>query len=298
MSTFTRSIIIPAAVSAFVVAVVLFSIPGLLPDRSSESTNSQLLYSQIRTSGTIRAAYAVGAPLFTIDPNTKQKSGIFHDVVTAAATRLGLKVDWTTEVGYGEMIEGLNTRRYDIVGSGVWINTARAKGGDFTVPIFYDAVFAYVKDGDARFDKDISVLNSPNFTISTMDGELGATIAKEDFPNAKTLELPQNADFAQLILNVVSGKADIVFLAAAPARSYQAASPGKIRVVDPKKPLRIFPNAIMIPQGQYELRQVLNYSLMEMLNDGEVESILKKYEKVPGSLLRIAPPYQPAEAKQ
>lgn len=85
-----------------------------------------------------------------------------------------------------------------------------------------------------------------------------------------------------------------MFLAAAPARAYQAANPGQIQGVDPTKPIRIFPNAIMIPQGQYELRQALNYALMEMMNDGEIETILRKYEGVPGSFLRIALPYQPA----
>lgn len=257
----------------------------------NEANKTVSTYSTIQSSGTIRAAYTVGAPLFMVDPNTGEKTGIFYDAVNAMASHLGIKVDWTQEVGYGEMIQGLRDNRYDIIGSGVWINADRAKGADFTIPLYYDAVFAYAKTGDTRFVKGISALNTQNVTISTMDGELGARIAKTDFPNANTLALPQNAGFSQMIENVLTGKADIVFLAASSARAYQATNPGRITVVDPDKPLRIFPDAIMIPQGQYELRQALNYALMEMLNDGEIDAILKKYEAAPGSFLRTAMPY-------
>lgn len=284
-------------VSASVAVIVVFLFPGDYSKTVSDQTTAQI-YQQVQSSGTIRAAYAVGAPLFTVDPNTNRKSGIFYDIVNAAASHLGLKVDWNEEVGYGQMIQGLNDHRYDIVGSGVWINADRGKSADFTIPLYYDAVYAYTRAGETRFTKDLSKLNSPNFTISTMDGELGATIAATDFPRAKTLQLPQNADFSQMILNVVEGKADIVFLASAPAREYQAANPNKIVAVDPQKPIRIFPNAIMVPQGQYELQQALNYALSEMLNDGEIDAILKKYEKVPNSFLRVAQPYQLPQTTQ
>ena len=98
----------------------------------SQQLSARPLYERVRSAGTIRAGYAVGAPLFVIDPNTKAKSGLFYDIVTTAAGKLGLKVTWTDEVGYGEMIQGLRTGRYDIVGSGVWLNAARGKDADFT----------------------------------------------------------------------------------------------------------------------------------------------------------------------
>jgi ABC-type amino acid transport substrate-binding protein len=261
-------------------------------------SSSPSIYSQVRSAGTLRAAYAVGAPLFSIDPNTKVKSGVFFDVVTIAAAKLGLAVNWTDEVGYGEMIQGLNAGRYNIVGSGIWINAGRGKDADFTIPIYYDAVLPYVREGDTRFDRDLAALNSAEFTISTMDGELGATIAKTDFPKAKTEALPQNSDFSQLILNVTSKKADIVFLSVGAARQFQVANPGQIRAVNPRNPIRVYPVAIMLPKGDYELKQALDYAITEMLNNGEIEAILKKYEKAPGSFFRVAPPYESAAGAQ
>lgn len=285
--------IITAAVTAFVVCVALYL---FLPSNllRSAPTPEASVYEKVRKEKKLRAAYAVGAPLFLVDPNTKRKSGIFFDIVEKAAKQLGLVVEWTDEVGYGEMIQGLSQRRYDIVGSGVWLNADRGASADFSIPAYYDAVYAYVREGDKRFDKDLPILNSPQFTISTMDGELGAKIAKSDFPKASTTQLPQAADFTQMILNVVNKKADVVFLALAPAREYQAANPNKIRVVG-TDPVRVFPVALLMRKGEYDLKQSLDAALTEMLTNGDIEAILLRYEKAPKSFLRTALPYRPTD---
>jgi ABC-type amino acid transport substrate-binding protein len=276
--------------SAIVSIVISLAFVGCQSPPASPSTTQ--LYHVIRSNGTIRAAYVVGAPLFMIDPNTGTKSGIFHDIVTTAANRLGLKVNWTTETGYGQMAQDLQDNKYDLVGSGVWINAERAKSTDFSMPLFYDAVFAYARASDAKRLAGLPTLNHPNITISTMDGELGAVIAAANFPKAKTLALPQNTTFTQLILNVVNHKADVVFLARGAAADYDAVHPGEISPINPRSPLRIFPNALMLGKGQYLLRDTLNYVLAEMANDGTIDVILKKYEKTPNALLRLALPYQ------
>ncbi len=285
-----RTLITAAFVSA-IVAVVSILLFGLQMKDGGPANRGQNLYSKIWASGTIRAAYAVGAPLFVIDPKTNEKSGIFFEAVTKAAEKLNLKVNWSEEVGYGEMIEGLNAGRYDLVGSGVWINGARGKDADFTIPLYYDAVLPYVRNSDTRFDKDISILNAPEFKISIMDGEMGATIAKTDFPKAKTESIPQNSDFTLLTLNVINNKADVVFLSVGHARLFQLANPGKIRAVNPGKPVRLFGNALMLPKGADDLRLSLDYAFLEMLNNGEVDPILNKYEAAPGSFYRRALPY-------
>lgn len=259
------------------------------PSLSNDRNN---LFNKIMGRKKIRCSYLMAPPFFIEDPNTKQKSGIFYDLVEKVAGKLGLKVDWTEEVGYGEMIQGLNTHRYDIFGSGVWINAARGKNADFTIPVYYDAVRAYTRVNDTRFDKSLAVLNSPEFTISTMDGELGVAIADSDYPKAKKLELPQNADFTQLVLNIINKKADVVFLSDGFARGYLDKNPDSIRAVA-GNPLRVFPVAIILPKGEYNLKTSLDYALTEMLTQGEIEEVLQKYEKPRSvSFIRTALPYR------
>ena len=295
-TSIARTVVIAAIVSAVVAAGMILLGPRMKDGSSASRANNS--YSKIRSSGTIRAAYAVGAPLFVIDPKTNEKSGIFFEAVTKAAEKLNLKVNWSEEVGYGEMIAGLNTGRYDLVGSGVWINGARGKDADFTIPLYYDAVLPFVRNDDARFDKDIAVLNAPEFRISVMDGEMGATIAKTDFPKAKTESIPQNSDYTLLTLNVINNKADVVFLSVGHARLFQLANPGKIRAVNPGKPIKLFGNALMLPKGAYELKDSLDYAFQEMLNNGELDPILNKYEAAPGSFYRRALPYSSPSPNQ
>jgi ABC-type amino acid transport substrate-binding protein len=277
-----RKTLLIASLALFVSLSVAFS--QTQPSSNSASVTDG--FQNIKAEKTIRAAYVVAAPLFMIDPNTSEKSGIFHDVLVEAARRLSLSVDWNEQVGLGEMIQGLDAGRYDVVGSGIWINSDRARKADFTIPLYYDAVYAYVRTGDS-----LREINSTDVIISTMDGELGASIAEKDFPKAKTLQLPQNADFSQMILNVVERKADVVFLASGPAATYQKVNPGKITAIDENKPVRIFPNAIVIGKDQHELRRALDHAISEMLYDGTIDKILKKYEQTPNSFLRVSPQY-------
>jgi ABC-type amino acid transport substrate-binding protein len=284
------------AISALVALVVSLLLFFALP-KTQERHSASDPYAEIKARGVIHAAYAVGAPLYIIDPKTGQRSGVFYDLVNEAANHLGLKVEWTREVGYGEMIEGLREGRYDIVGSGVWINADRGKSADYTIPVYYDAVYAY-RSTKRQAPSSVDQINASSVVISTTDGELGQTIAKRDFPKARRLDLPQNADFSQMIANVTAGKADVVFLSAGAAAGYQTANPGSIVAIDPTHPLRIFPNAVLLPQGAYGLQHAMNYAFTEMLNNGDVDTILKRYEVRPGTFLRVAPPYKlstPAE---
>lgn len=287
-----RNTILVSAFAAILIALAASVLTAkLLPRSEAALGTSQSVYPEIRSRGSIRAGYYVGAPYLLVDLKTGQKSGIFYDVMESAAAKLGLKVEWVEEVGFGEMQESLRSRRLDIIGSGIWISPDRAKGAGFTIPILFDAVFPYVRADDTRFDAAPNSINQPSVTISTIDGEMAATIAAADYPRAKTLSLPQSTDFTQMILNVVSKRADLTFLALGPAENYSRVHPGQLRNLTPHQPARVFPAAIMIPQGDYTFATALNLTLSEMLNSGEIDSIIAKYEETPGVHLRVAKPF-------
>src|SRR5690349_1133348 len=80
---------------------------------------------RVLDSSTIRAAYLVRPPNIIKDPNTGELSGIFVDILNEIGRRTGLQVQWVEEVTWSTMIEGLNSNRYDIVGTGIWRNATR-----------------------------------------------------------------------------------------------------------------------------------------------------------------------------
>lgn len=257
---------------------------------AGETIKKQDLSATVLERGEIRAGYVVYPPGMIKDPNTGELSGIFHDALEEAGKNLGLKINWVEEVGWGTMIEGLTAGRYDMIGSPVWPNSSRAKNVDFTIPLNYSAVGIYTRSGDNRFF-DIKKINNSDVTIATIDGEMSSFIARANFPNAKVISLPQDAQVSQLLLNVTTKKADVTFVEAAIAEEFLANNPGSVQNIVPRDPIRSFGNTMLLPKNQDGFESMINSALEELFNSGTVDVLIDKYEKYPGSFYRAAKPY-------
>ncbi len=257
--------------------------------RSSAGETS--VYDSVVKRGTLRCGYGIYNPGCMKDPNTGKLSGIGVDTLELAAKNLGLKVEWTEEVGWGTMIEGLQTNRYDIIVTPVWATSDRARVIDFSKPLFFSPVFAYVKAGDKRFSAgNLKSLNTPQYSIASIDGATAEIIAQEDFPDVKRVSLPQLSDFSQLLLTVSSGKADMTFTEPADAAAFMKSNPDSIERIG--APVRVFPNCWIFKRGQMEFRNMINTALDQLINSGAVDRIVSKYEPSPNILYRVALPYK------
>lgn len=252
---------------------------------------------KVSSSGVIRCGYVTYPPGLIKDPNTGKISGIFPEVLEKAAANLGLKVEWTEEVGWGTMVEGLKAGRYDMIGSPVWPTSQRILVADFTHPIYYGGAEAFVRADDARFDNGLEILNDPQFKIATTDGEVTDAIAQQDFSKATRVSLPQLTDLSQLLLTVADGKADITFAEPHIAYEFMKSNPGKIKAARPGKPARLYPNTMMLSQSDLAFRRMIDLAISELQNNGVVDSILKKYEPFPGAFYRNASPIRPTSEK-
>ncbi len=250
------------------------------------------VYDKVIKSGTIRVCYAAYAPYFVKDPNTGKFSGVFFDMVNKAAESMSLKVDWNAEISRGDMAEALNSGRCDMVGSGFYSTSARGRVAELSVPVFYNPVDAYVRADDARFDNNYKIANDKQYTIATIDGQSSQTIAVNQFPNAKTVQLPLSSDASQLLLNVADGKADMTFSEPVLANLYMKNNPGKIKDVSLAKPVIVYGNSVVVKKGEFALISAFNNAITELLNNGYAESIISHYEKIyPGAYYRVAAPY-------
>jgi polar amino acid transport system substrate-binding protein len=251
------------------------------------------VYDRVMKQGKIRAAYVVYSPGCLKDPNTGKLSGIGIESLQMVAKNLNLQVEFTEEVGWGTMLEGLETNRYDMIATPIWTNSNRARLVDFGRPIYYSPIFVWVKAGDKRFsEQTLDNLNSEKHTIATVDGETAEVIANEDFPKAKKLSLTQLSGVEQVLLNVSSGKADASFEEPAVARDFLAHNPNTIESISKTKPIRVFPNCWMFKRGQMEFKNMLDTALTQIINSGAEEKIIARYEKYPGTLYRTALPYE------
>ncbi|GAB6040176.1 substrate-binding periplasmic protein [Endothiovibrio diazotrophicus] len=261
------------------------------PASISENKSKSLL-DQIIERGEIRAGYISYPPSFIKDANTGKYSGIFYDALEEAAQNMGLKVKYTEEVDWATMTEAVADGRVDLVVSGIWPTSARALRADFTSPLYYSSVRAYVRADDKRFDEKIDLLNNNNITIAAIDGEMSSIIAKTDYTKAKLDSLPQTTQISQLLLEVSSGKADATFVELAVANEYIEKNPGQIRPISGVNPVRVFPNVMLLAKDKISFRSALNTAISELQNNGSIERILRKYEKNEMSFQRVAIPYE------
>lgn len=258
----------------------------------SDRAATDVAYNRVLRTGTLRVAYISYGTSFTKDPNTGNYSGIMHDALEDIARRMGLRVEYVAETAWGTMVEEVSGGRVDLVCTGLWPNATRGKYVDFTEPVYFSPVRAYVRVGNRAFDSDLSAINSPSVRIATVDGEMTSIIAAADFPRATADAHPQTTDVAQMLMEVATRRAAVTFVEPAIANAFLRTNTGTVEPVRGVDPLRVFPNVFMIAKGESKLLSMLNTALEEAANTGALDRIVQRYESTPGEYLRRQVPYR------
>lgn len=239
---------------------------------------------------TIKVGYISYPPGFIVNPNTKEKSGIFNDVLVEIAKRNGLTIDYKEEVTWATMIESLKTNRVDLIANPVWATKERKENADFSKPVYFSPIGIYVSSDDTRFDADRSKLNDPAVRIAAVDGEINYTIGKQDFPKAQVQPFPNNIDVAQLLLEIQTKKKDVTFAEPMFVYDYMQKNPGKLKNIAEGAPIRNFPNSFMYKKGAQKIGDFLNAEINKLVQDGTIDRIINKYEPFKGAVIRVGDP--------
>lgn len=253
----------------------------------SSNTSSQ---NELFPNNTIEVGYISYPPGFIVDPNTKEKSGIFNDILVEIAKRNNLKIDYKEEVTWATMIEALKTNRVELIANPVWATKERKANADFSDPVYYSPIGIYVRANDTRFDNDRSKLNDPSVRVAAVDGEINAVIAQQDFPKAQVQPFPNNIDVAQLFLEIQTNKKDVTFAEPLFAYDYMQKNPGKLKNIGENDPIRNYPNCYMYKKGNSAVGDFLNAQIAALIKDGTVDKIISKYEPYKGAVIRVGDP--------
>ena len=261
------------------------------PENKTNNIEKEIsTYEKVLKAGKIRVGYISYPPSFIVNPDGSY-GGIFYETIEKIGENLGLEIEYAEEVTWDGMIESIRTGRVDMVCTGIWPTTQRGKHVDFATPLFYSVVKAYTYEGNTKFDNDISKINSPDVTISTIDGEMTSIIADMDFPKAKKNTVTQLTGVSQTLLDIKVKKADVTFVEPAIALEFASKNPNTIKEVKGVQPLRVFPNSMMLPKGEEDFISTINIATIELINNGFVDRIINKYEKYPNSFYRTQLPY-------
>jgi ABC-type amino acid transport substrate-binding protein len=287
-----KQILISVLVSFLTVLVFHQIIGGNGGSSPAFSIQKESAFDRVIRTGTIRCGYIIYPPQMSIDLNTHQLSGFAYDLMERVGKDLHLKIEWTEEISPSTWMEGLHQNRFDVFCNPGWATSARALQVLATSPVFYTAVNAYGRKDDHRFD-DISNLNDETYKIATIDGSTSAAIARDIFPKAKTVSLPDMTDFSQLLLEVSTGKADVTFSEVAQFVEFQQKnSKSNLRNLTPDRPVRLVQNAMMVDGSEGRLVTTLSLALQNLHNDGFINQLLDKYQNAPGVWRRVPQAWQ------
>ncbi len=260
---------------------------------SSTVAAKESVYGRIMRTGVIRAAYISYPPAVIKDTATGKLSGTFVETLEEVAKNLGVKLEWTEEVGWGAQIEGLKTDRYDIVGSPVWANPNRGKLTTMSIPVYYSGIGVWVRANESRFDGDLSKINVPDIRIGTIDGETADLIARTNFPNAQRVSSPQLTDISEKFLQIQTSKADVIFAEPFFGFEFLKNNPGTVKNVAAAKPIQLLGNCYMFKENEFQMKGMLDVAIEGLINSGFVDRVLNKYEPFPGTFYRVADPFKP-----
>lgn len=249
-------------------------------------------YDKIKEAGKIHCGYGLWPTYLEIDPNTGEFSGIWYELTNEIGKLLNLDIEWSAEVPYSDVNIALSAGRIDAFCSGLWRDVTRAADVDYSDPITYQAIVPVVRADDTRFDDDLSKINDPSVKVLTIDGEMSQIIYDSDFPKAKAVGLPNLTEPSQGLLNVATGKADVMFTSPETTERYLENNPGSLKAIHTDQPLRLFAEVYAFYYKEHELRRRFDHAIFELQSRGIVEKIISKYEKYPNSFYRTATPYK------
>lgn len=199
--------------------------------------------------------------------------------MNAVGRNLGYKIDWVMEVGVGEVVTALETNKFDVMCATLWPSPSRIKSLTMTKPVFYNAAYAYVRADDKRFDGDLNKANKQDVVLAGIDGDYTQDLNKEKLPLATENRLPQTASGSEMLLQVVSKKADIVFTPADTVFEFSKTNPNLLRRIEGIGPVRVYGEMMTMKNGETELKNQLDIAIEQLVNDGVIKQLTDKYRK-------------------
>ena len=277
-------------VISFVVALVTAYYFSSSPKLGS-GTKKETVYERIVRTGAIRCGYTSWDPIFFVDSKTGEKRGIFHDVMEEVGQRLNLKILWQEEIGWGTIVQSIKDGRVDMACSGYWLNPGRIKNLSSSVAQLYTPLYVVGRQDDSRSFKNLSDVNSDKLTVASIDGSAENQAVSKRFPKTKVLALPELDTNADEIQSLLTNKVDFIILDSATIDNYTAQNPGKVKILFLNQPIVLFPNVMLLPPEEAQLKEMIDDTLLNIEYDGTLDSILNAY-KAHDSFLQNPQPYQ------
>jgi ABC-type amino acid transport substrate-binding protein len=240
---------------------------------SSKAEQQDALLQQIKKNGVMRVCQAAYPPYNVKNPQSGEWEGLNVDIVKRIAAFLSVKIE-NVDSSFATLIPSILTRKCDISAAATYVTPARAEQVLFSTPYASDTKVAFVPINSPIHT--YAELDKSNITIVTRSGTAEEAFAKRFFKHAKIKLTTSDATQAHL-LDVAAGRSDAAFAGRTGGIMFLKQNSNiKLRLIEDKQldPSRF---ALMIPAGEYHLRQYLNICLETLKDSGKLGEIISHW---------------------
>jgi polar amino acid transport system substrate-binding protein len=271
MATISNPKGIMGGLFSLILAFGMLVIASATPGAAAEST-----LAATKSSKVLRAGYELFPPFVSQDPNTQSVSGFSVDLMNMIAEEAGWKVEWI-KTAPDTKISDLKGGKFDVVATPIFQSIQRAREVMYTRPYVYiGSATGIVRKGDTRF-KSISDLNKPGVTVVVRQGLVDQSYAEKNLPNATVVAMRVD-DVSLIVLEVLSGKADIAIADTSQMRAFQKAHSDQAELVFTDPPPIIFPAGFIVRHEDFEMVNFLNASLDLLEINGVLDDLARKHQ--------------------
>lgn len=272
-----------------------FATTYYIGSRSNNASSPQIeaketAFDRIIKTNTLRCGYAIATPWLMMDMSTNRLTGVDVDVVDLIAKKIGVKIDWVEETGWGTAEQGLITGRYDMLCGSVCIDPRRDRAANYSSPFLHIPIMAIVRADDTRFDNipdPLKAMNSKDIKMGVKNGHVFEFIANEQFPLTEKIYGNDISDDTEFLEMLKTKKVDVAFSGQSTVDLYNEKNPeSKVKSIGAA---RFCDGAFMIPLGDERLRHMMDDAIMEINSSGQVRDILTHWMKTDDPLYVRAP---------
>lgn len=267
----TSFVFIAIALACVLIVGYLLIIPRAGTTNAQDST-----LDRIKRTGRVRAAYILYPPFVSRDPNTRELSGYFIELMNTIAEEANVSVDYE-ETTWATMVVGLESDKFDLVATGAFRTIPRAKEVAFTEPVIYVGMSAITRRDDNRV-RSAEDLTKPGLSIACINGSASQEYIRKNLPDAKPIVLT-GVDFSRPMLEVVAGRADLCIADSASCTRFARDHPDDVRDVFANGPFTYFGASFMVRRRDTDLLTFLNAAVSCLELNGVLSRFDVKYKR-------------------
>lgn len=187
--------------------------------------------------------------------------------------RLGITLEWIP-TDWSGVTGALNAKKFDVVINGMSITDERKKVIDFSIPYINASIgMAVLSDNTDINTKD----DLQGKIVGTQAGSSGYEACKKLVEEGIITEdnLKQYNQYPEAFQDLSLGRVDVVVVDVTTAEDYISQKPDTYKIVE--EPLVEDMYAIGLRKEDKDLKEVLDNTLIEMMEDGTLSEISKKW---------------------